>query len=281
MSFSCSVPGLKQMLMHGQKTDLSVHGGHGFRDALHCHCHTVVRLERLDLETDCLDIGSHHYKLLDIAPRANQVLSHYFDSILQTHKTTWWQNTLTRIRDTLQLPFSSLDAPSELGFVNLLLSNHLSLFGHFLNVSDDFLLLLLQLLPLFVQISHGSVEGPLVLPQHLLRCLSLPEEELHLWKPVKGHSFRYESSRSRDKELNLKKNKVSFHVFSHMKPWNKDTGSNSYLDVSMSSYVDSIDPNVITFNQVDLLVSKVTQLSNYRDSFILFFSTNQSQHRLA
>lgn len=61
-----------------------------------------------------------------------------------------------------------------------LISHHLSLFGHFLDVSDDFLLLLLKPLSLFIQVPHRPVQSSLVLPQHLLRCLPLPKQEIHL-----------------------------------------------------------------------------------------------------
>lgn len=71
-------------------------------------------------------------------------------------------------------------------WVLFLFSHHLSLFGHFLNVSDDLLLLLLQFLSLSVQFSHGSVERPLILPQHLLRGFPLSKQEVHLFGNTKG-----------------------------------------------------------------------------------------------
>lgn len=55
---------------------------------------------------------------------------------------------------------------------------HLSHLGHFLDVRNDFLLLLLHLLALPVQVTHGLVEGALVLPQHLLRRHLAPKEPL-------------------------------------------------------------------------------------------------------
>lgn len=84
--------------------------------------------------------------------------------------------------------FSLLNSPLYL----LSFSHHLSLFGHFLNVSYYFLLLLLQSLSLSVQISHGPSQCPLVLPQHLLRCLPLPKQELHL----RNKNRKYKQSKS-------------------------------------------------------------------------------------
>lgn len=52
---------------------------------------------------------------------------------------------------------------------------HLSLFGHLLNVSDDLLLLLLQLCSLPVQIPHGPIERPLIIFQHLFWRLPPPK----------------------------------------------------------------------------------------------------------
>lgn len=65
-------------------------------------------------------------------------------------------------------------------------SHHLSLFGHFLYVSDDLLLLLLQFHSLSVQFPHGFVERPLVLPQHLLRSFPSPKQEIHLFENTKA-----------------------------------------------------------------------------------------------
>lgn len=64
------------------QTDLSVHGCHGFCDSFHGLSHAVVRLERLDLQTDSLNICFHHDELLDITSCADQILRHDLNSIL-------------------------------------------------------------------------------------------------------------------------------------------------------------------------------------------------------
>lgn len=68
------------------RADLSVHGGHGFGDAFHSLRHAVVGFERLYLQTDGLNVGFHHDELLDVAPCADQILSHDLDGVLQRLK---------------------------------------------------------------------------------------------------------------------------------------------------------------------------------------------------
>ena len=168
-------------------TDLSVHGGHGFGDSLHGLSHTVVGLERLYLQADGLNVGFHQDELLDVASRANQILGHDLDGVLQTLK----------------------QAASTSGFFLVFFRNcsfvsppyHLSLFGHFLDVSDDLLLLLLQFHSLSVQFSHGSIERPLILLQQLLWSLPPPKQGIHLFKNTHG---------GQTKEKNAKKNPTNF-----------------------------------------------------------------------
>lgn len=68
-------------------TDLFVHGHHSLGDALHGLCHRVVRLERLDLERNGLNVCSHQNELLHIASRSHQILRHDLHGILTTQFT--------------------------------------------------------------------------------------------------------------------------------------------------------------------------------------------------
>lgn len=166
------------LLSSDSLTDLFVHGGHGFGDPLHSLCHAVVGFECLYLQTDSLDVSFHHDELFDVAPSANQILGHDLDGVLQRLKNKTIQN---KTHTSCFFKFLKLTKQQQ----RSCLSYHLSLFGHFLNVGNDFLLLLLQFWSLPVQVSHGPIECPLILLQHLLWSLSASKQELHLfWKQI-------------------------------------------------------------------------------------------------
>lgn len=147
-------------------THLFVHGGHGLGHPLHGLGHAVVWLERLYLQTDRLNVGFHQDELLDVPAGADQIFSHDLNGVLHE----WNSSRLILIIN----PFNAAKA--------VFFSNHLSLFGHFLYVCNDLLLLLLQFYSFSVKVSHGSIEEPLILPQHLLRSLPSSKNEFHLFE---------------------------------------------------------------------------------------------------
>ena len=52
------------------------------RRTAHRLCHLLVTPERLDAETDCLQLRPHLVELLDIAPRPDEILRHDLARIL-------------------------------------------------------------------------------------------------------------------------------------------------------------------------------------------------------
>lgn len=90
---SCQSQQVKDTIPHcavhlwQEGANLSVHGGHSFGHPLHGLRHAVVRLQRLNLQTDGLDVRPHHDELLHIASSANKVLRHDLHCILQKDTT--------------------------------------------------------------------------------------------------------------------------------------------------------------------------------------------------
>lgn len=162
-TFSLSLLALQTPSWTGlETTHLSVHSSHGFGDTFHCLSHGVVRLEGLYLEGHCLDISPHHDELLDVAPCPHQVFRHDLHCILGLEKQV-------RDGDKGCPPMAHLHFQAH----------HLPLFSHLLDVSNYFLLLGFQLLPFSVQLSHGTVQSPLVLPEHLFRGFPASEQHIH------------------------------------------------------------------------------------------------------
>jgi len=62
---------------------------------------------------------------------------------------------------------------------HLFWTHHLSLLGHLLDLVDELLLLVLQALPLPLNLPDGLLQHPLILPQQLGWGLLLAEDEAH------------------------------------------------------------------------------------------------------
>lgn len=63
---------------------------------------------------------------------------------------------------------------------NLYSEYHLSILRHFLNVRNDFLLLLLHPLALPIQVTNSLIQSSFILSEHFLRRHPPPEQPLHL-----------------------------------------------------------------------------------------------------